>query len=851
MSSSQDKIYTYFERDPELRVLFIFNDPFLCEELSSLTWEDGYEFVAFQGDWFTTKYKLDHEWKDQKIILYMSMFSPMKDKKRQENFPLMDVLTANMEYHHQDYAAFMQQYGIPQKMAVFVEKNIMQLQSEKMMHLLLPYYQDGCINQDLASRAFLSLFLHQQRILEWDDIIIRILLQGRKTEEKKQTELFQKLKGAKLVKDALYNKVESIFGVTLEENTKSKVSKVIKILKYNAITQNLALVDADNYKSYRITDAIALQQINRILELAMSQPKSAAAFLETINELGTDIHDEDIIRWYGTDANYYFLPDQLCIPIVKTLMKASIAEEPQKVIERMEDLMIKHSDNNELALIMDYAVMVARYYEKCQSIGSLTLNTPDEYVNRYQSDYYLIDQLYRLSLETFYQISPTSRLFNTCQEVKGKLDNEYAKWTNRLNLEFTHCIQDTGNIQDLHGLKQQDFYESLIQPIQKKVVVIVSDALRYELAQSLVQELAKSKHVAKLSSAIAMLPTETKFCKPALFPHQKMTLYDAGDEQKMRIDNKVLDTLQKRNDHLKEYKEKAICVAFEEVAQFNQDKNREIFKNSLVYIFHNSIDEIGHNGSGKQVVNECAQSIKDLATLISKIHSSYNVTEVYVTADHGFIFNDMEIADKDKQQVTEDFIERKTRYYLTTSKEAVTNIVKYPLMDVSGINEAEGIYVAVPEGTNRLAAPSGGYNFTHGGASLQELIIPVITSRQERQDIKQPVGVMVLDRKLSIISSRLRFKLLQTEAVNMDNKERIITVGLYVNDKPVTAIKPITLDKTDELLDARKIPVDLTLTSNVEAKVLQLKVYDIEDDMNPIIKVNVTNNTLIENDFDF
>lgn len=851
MSSSQNKIYTYFDRDEELRVLFIFNDPFLCEELSSLSWKEGYEFVIFKGDWFTTKYKLDHEWKDKKIVLYMSMFSPLKDKKMQENFPLMDVLTANMEFHHQDYAAFMQQYGIPQKMAVFVEKNIMQLQSEKMMHFLQPYYQDGSINLDLASRAFISSFLHQQRILEWDDIIIRILLQGRESEQKKQTELFQKLKGAKMVKDALEQKVESIFGTSFEENTSSKVSKMIQILKYNAITQNLALVDADNYKSYRITDAVALQQINRILELAMSQPKSAEAFLETINELGTDIRDEDIIRWYGTEANYYFLPDQLCIPIIGTLMKSTISDEPQKVIERIEDLMIKHSDNSELAIIMDYTIIVARYYERTQSLGSLTLNTPDEYVNRYLSDYYQIDQLYRMSLETFYKISPTSHLFDASQELKLKVDLDYAKLTNRLNLEFTHCIKDAGGMTALHGLKQQDFYETIIKPIQKKVVVIVSDALRYELAQSLVQELAKSRHIAKLTPAIAMLPTETKFCKPALLPHKTMTLYNTGEEQNMRIDNKILDTIQKRNDHLHNYKEKAVCVSFEEVSQYNQDKNREIFKNSLVYIFHNSIDEIGHDGTGKQVVNECAQSIKDLATLISKIHSSYNVTEVYVTSDHGFIFNDIEIEDKDKQKVTEDSIERKTRYYLTSSNEPVTNIVKYPLSEVSGISQADNIYVAVPEGTNRLAAPSGGYNFTHGGASLQELIIPVIISRQERQDVKHPVDVVVLDRKLSIISSRLRFKLLQTDAVSMEAKERIVTVALYVNDKPVTAIKQITLDKTEELLDARKIPVDLTLTSNVEAKVLQLKVYDIEDDMNPIIKVNVTNNTLIENDFDF
>lgn len=76
--------------------------------------------------------------------------------------------------------------------------------------------------------------------------------------------------------------------------------------------------------------------------------------------------------------------------------------------------------------------------------------------------------------------------------------------------------------------------------------------------------------------------------------------------------------------------------------------------------------------------------------------------------------------------------------------------------------------VAVPEGTNRFAAPSGGYMFTHGGATLQELIIPIITSRLERADNKQPVGVMILDKRLSIQASRLRFKMLQTQAVSME-----------------------------------------------------------------------------------
>jgi len=49
----QDKIYQYFERDPELKVLFIFNNEFLAAELADVEWRTGYRYVDFQGDWFT------------------------------------------------------------------------------------------------------------------------------------------------------------------------------------------------------------------------------------------------------------------------------------------------------------------------------------------------------------------------------------------------------------------------------------------------------------------------------------------------------------------------------------------------------------------------------------------------------------------------------------------------------------------------------------------------------------------------------------------------------------------------------------------------------------------------------
>lgn len=857
MSELQKKIYDYFERDTELRVLFIFKDSvdmFTTAELVSVEWKSGYRYIDFKGDWFTTKYRLDNDWQNDKIVIYCHQESPLRKKSLQASFPLMDVLAANMEYHSQDYAAFMQQYGMPTndgQLVRFVERNVISLQSDKMLRLFMPYYQEGSITHDIMVRGFISSFMGAHSILNWDSIILKVLLYGRECESDKQRDFYVRLRACKDAQEALGKHLTDIFGVSYNDDSKEKVEYIVKVFKYNAIVQNLAPIAADNYKQTRIADSVALQHMNRILELALSKEKSTEALTELFDELGSEVRDADIIRWYGTDANYYYLPEALCVPIIKTLLEEKIETEPAEVINRIEELMLKHSENSMMTAVMDYAVIVARLYEKALTLGSLTLNTADEYVMRYESDYCFIDQYYRLANETYFGIDPTCELFDAVQKVKRCLDQNYSKLCNRINLEWTRCLKETGGIGEVHLLRQQNFYDEQIKPIQKKVAVIVSDALRYEVAKELIGELARSKHIASLKPAIAMLPSETKYCKPSLLPHRELKLYGKGEEQDMAVDDHILDTTLKRSEHLQVYRDGAVCVPFETVAEYNLEKNREIFKHPLVYIFHDVIDKTGHDGNAKQIVNSCRDAITELKKMIPKIHASYNVTEVYITSDHGFLFNDIMFTDKDKHKIEEDCLERSTRYYLTKSKDEVNGVVKLPLNEVSGMVNVSDVMVAVPMGTNRFAAPSGGYMFTHGGAALQELIIPVITSRQERDDNKQPVGVMILDRRLSMQASRLRFKMLQTEAVSMDMKERPIRVALYHNDVPVTPVKDILLDKTDPSLDNRKIQVDLTLNKNIDAKVLQLKVFDATDELNPIIKENVTNNTLIENDFDF
>ncbi len=853
MTELQKNIYEAFSQNEDLHVLFIFDENgFIGLELDVEEWKPGYHYASFdeQCSWFTIKYRIDNDWKDDKVILLFHQPSPLKSKQLAEKFPLLDLLVANMEYQQEGVDAFMRKYNIPETMHIFVEKNITQLQSSPMKKLLMPFYQDRNINTDIAVRGFISKYMDQQRVLDWDTIIVRLILLGAKSEEKKQTAFYVNLRKSPMTQDALKKKLESIFSISYNDNDADKIVPIVRIFKYNALVQNLAAVEADNYKECRIKDTFALQHINRILELALSQDRFKEPFLSVLQELGADIRESEIIRWYGTEANYYFLPGQLCVPILKTMMEDQIDKEPTQVINRVEELMSKIENSGEIVKVINYILTVARFYEKALSASSFTLNTPNDYITRYTEDYYQFDQFYRKSIEAFFDVSPSYVLFDSAKKVKNDLDIVYHKICNRINLEWTKCILETGGFASVNLLRQQDFYDTLIKPIQKKVAIVVVDALRYELAEELISELAKSKHTASLKPALAMLPTETKFCKPALLPHNHLMLYTKGEGvMDMAVDDKILDSTDKRSAHAASFKADALCIPFEVVAEYDREKNREIFKHAMVYVFHDSIDTIGHKGTSKQLIQHARQSIQDIAEMIPKIHATYNVREVYITADHGFLFNDIVFEEKDKQKVEETALEKTSRYYLTESDQDVIGIMKFPLKEVSGMDS--DVFVAVPAGTNRLAAPSGGYTFTHGGASLQEMVIPIITSRLEIDNNKKPVNVMVLDRNLSIQASRIRFRLLQTDPVSMEYRERTITVGLYNNDVPVSPIKTILLDKTDTSLENRKYLVDLTLNQNVDSKVLQLKVYDETDQLNPLLKENVTNKTLIDNDFDF
>ena len=168
--SVQDNIYRYFELNPKLKVLFVFN-PMVKAELNDVIWKEGYKVVAFDGGWFKTKYALENEWQNLKVVLLFDFISPADAG----TFPLMDVLAANMEYKTESYEAFLQQHHLSvEKFGAYVQRHIGELQLQKFDKILHDYYAPEVFSIDIANRGFICGYLAEGKLMEWDEIIIRL-----------------------------------------------------------------------------------------------------------------------------------------------------------------------------------------------------------------------------------------------------------------------------------------------------------------------------------------------------------------------------------------------------------------------------------------------------------------------------------------------------------------------------------------------------------------------------------------------------------------------------------------------------------------------------------------------------
>ena len=169
-------------------------------------------------------------------------------------------------------------------------------------------------------------------------------------EEKKRNDFFFRLSKNNDAKKAVDSKLNRIFGMSYNPNSDLKLKEVVECLKYNSITMLLALAPTDNYKQYKISNGVMLNEQTMVYSYGVNSRQLAEKFTDAVKYLGKDIKEEEIISVYGTDATYQYMTEELCWPILKELLEKKLLADPQAVnviylhkLMKMHYTMIKYA----------------------------------------------------------------------------------------------------------------------------------------------------------------------------------------------------------------------------------------------------------------------------------------------------------------------------------------------------------------------------------------------------------------------------------------------------------------------------------------------------------------------------
>ena len=431
----------------------------------------------------------------------------------------------------------------------------------------------------------------------------------------------------------------------------------------------------------------------------------------------------------------------------------------------------------------------------------------------YTDEYYKMDTYYRLfhksygeSLKAF-----NPNLHDLFSHVMEKVEGLYTNWfLGQLGGNWASvCAEELAQYGKILEIPQQtDFYRSKVKNSDSRVFVIISDALRYEVAATLTEQLRReTQSKVELNSMQGIFPTITKFGMAALLPHEQLSAEQHGDIIKVLADGQSTDS-NYRDKVLKAANPNSIAVKYNDIITAKRaDRSAMVKGQEVVYIYHDTIDEASHTAD-TMVFPACDDAIVELKNLVRIIVNDFGATNIIITSDHGFLYTYSPLKEDDKIDKS-GFVNRIVEYGRRFAIMMKGDDPDY-LQKVEFLEDATEYDAFAPMGNVRIKMNGGGLNFVHGGTSLQEMVVPVIEYHYLRNNSKEyqrnkqkydtkPVelGLLSATHKVSNMIFSLNFY--QKEPVG-DNREAA-TYQLYFTDssgKQISDIQKIIADKTSD-----------------------------------------------------
>lgn len=448
--------------------------------------------------------------------------------------------------------------------------------------------------------------------------------------------------------------------------------------------------------------------------------------------------------------------------------------------------------------------------------AQLALDSLAEGVQRYSSAWFKLDQLYRKFIYHLRQSGQASLLGELAEQVENHYSTNYLL---KLNDRWQQHI-DQLSAWEISGVSsQRDFFKGRVKPLMSKgkVFVLVSDALRFEVAEELQSTILQAnKYNAELDCQLGMLPSSTKLGMAALLPHKEIAFTPSAG---VRVDGMDSSGLEARKKILAGAVADSTAVRAKDLLTYGREELRALCRDhSLVYVYHDLIDFTGHKvPSEERVFDAVETTIEELSRVITKVGGENYIAHFLITADHGFIYQHRAIDESDfsSADVSGEEIDRDRRFVIGRGLGEDPGLKKFS-SEALGLNE--GFDVAIPKSINRLRQRGACIRYVHGGASLQEIVIPVLTVQKRKKSDVSKVEIDILRGSSSVISTgQLAVALYQASPVSEKVQPRTLQAGIYTQeDVLISDERELIFNLTSDNPRERELQVRFVMTRDAE-----------------------------------
>ena len=316
--------------------------------------------------------------------------------------------------------------------------------------------------------------------------------------------------------------------------------------------------------------------------------------------------------------------------------------------------------------------------------------------------------------------------------LRAQLDavrDVWRTWADAWSIDF-NALCRTGGFLPEPALQQRGLFDEVLAPMcqeQGTTAYFVIDAFRYEMGEELYQAIASTPAAhAQLAARFAELPTVTEVGMNVLAPVSRN-----GRLRPVLVDGKVqgfttgefrVSDPSTRQRAKKERVGGSTCPRLtldEVVDRDNTALKKTIAQAKLVVVHSMEIDNAGEKGVGPAVFDHVMQKLRAAWRLLRDA----GVRRFVFTADHGYLLLD----ERTKGVQTHGRkIDPKRRHTFSNVGANHDGEARVALVDL-GYDGVEGEHVMFPESTAVFDTGRRSMSFVHGGNSLQERVIPVLT----------------------------------------------------------------------------------------------------------------------------